>query len=150
LGFGAVAYVRFLFSDGSASVRFIISKARVAPLKFLTIPRLELNAAVLAARLGAQVRTEMDIAFDRTLYWTDSTTVLSWIKSRNCRFNNYVGNRVGEIFESSTPDQWNYVPSASNPADDASRGLDPSEFTVDHRWFTGPPFLQGLEEWPKL
>jgi hypothetical protein len=149
-GFGAVAYVRFLFSDGSASVRFIISKARVAPLKFLTIPRLELNAAVLAARLGAQVRTELDIVFDQILYWTDSTTVLSWITSRNCRFNNYVGNRVGEIFESSTPAQWNYVPSASNPADDASRGLDPSEFTVEHRWFSGPPFLQGLDEWPKL
>ncbi|XP_032796170.2 uncharacterized protein LOC116932522 [Daphnia magna] len=150
MGFGAVAFVRFLFSDGTASVKFIISKARVAPLKFLTIPRLELNAAVLAARLSVQVSIEHDLVFDQTFYWTDSTTVLSWINSRNCRFNNYVGNRVGEIFESSAPDQWNYVPSASNPADDASRGLDPSEFTIDHRWFSGPPFLRGLEEWPKL
>ncbi|XP_032781182.2 uncharacterized protein LOC116919317 [Daphnia magna] len=150
MGFGAVAYVRFLFSDGTASVKFIISKARVAPLKFLTIPRLELNAAVLTTRLSVQVSMEHDLVFDQTFYWTDSTTVLSWINSRNCRFNNYVGNRVGEIFESSAPDQWNYVPSASNPADDASLGLDPSEFTIDHRWFSGPPFLQGLEEWPKL
>ncbi|XP_057374666.1 uncharacterized protein LOC130695542 [Daphnia carinata] len=150
LGFGAVAYVRFLFNDRPASVKFIISKARVAPLKFLTIPRLELNAAVLAARLGTQVCVEHDLAFGQIFYWTDSTTVLSWINSRNCRFNNYVGNRIGEIFETTTPDQWNYVPSASNPADDASRGLDASEFTIDHRWFSGPSFLRGLDNWPEL
>jgi hypothetical protein len=55
MGFGAVSYVRFVYPDGSADVKFIISKSRVAPLKFMTIPRLELNAAVLAARLGTQV-----------------------------------------------------------------------------------------------
>ncbi|XP_057380930.1 uncharacterized protein LOC130703485 [Daphnia carinata] len=150
LGFGAVAYVRFLFNDRPANVKFIISKARVAPLKFLTIARLELNAAVLAARLGTQVCVEQDLAFDQIFYWTDSTTVLSLINSRNCQFNNYVSNPIGEIFETTTPDQWNYVPSTSNPADDASRGLDASEFTIDHRWFTGPPFLRGLDNWPEL
>ncbi len=55
MGFGAVSYVRFVYPDGSADVKFIISKSRVVPLKFMTIPRLELNAAVLAARLGTQV-----------------------------------------------------------------------------------------------
>jgi hypothetical protein len=48
------------------------------------------------------------------------------------------------------PDQWNYVPCASNPADKASRDLDPSDFTVNHRWFSGSPFLQGFDEWPSL
>ena len=57
---------------------------------------------------------------------------------------------MGEIFEMTSPEHWNYVPSASNPADDASRGLDPSEFKVDHRWFSGPSFLRGSDNWPKL
>ncbi len=56
-----VSYARFVYPDGSADVKFLISKSRVAPLKFMTIPRLELNAAVLAARLGAQVQKEHDI-----------------------------------------------------------------------------------------
>ena len=150
MGYGAVAYARFLLQDDTAEVRFLISKARVAPLKFMTIPRLELNAAVLATRLGSQIIKEHDIKFGKAFYWTDSTTVLSWIQSRNCRFNSYVGNRVGEIFETTSPEHWNYVPSASNPADDASRGLDPSEFKVDHRWFSGPSFLRGSDNWPKL
>jgi hypothetical protein len=115
-----------------------------------SFPRLELDAAVLAVRLGTQVSIKHDLVFEKTFYWTDSTTVLSWIKSRNCRFNNYVGNRVGEIFENSLPDQWNHVSSANNTADDVSRGLDSSQFTADHRWFSGPLFPQGIEEWPKL
>jgi hypothetical protein len=76
MGFGAVSYIRFLFSDGSASVPFVISKVSVAPLKFLTIPRFELNAVFLASCLGAQVNFELDFVFNRTLYWTDTTTVL--------------------------------------------------------------------------
>ena len=150
LGFGAVSYARFVYPDGSAEVKFLISKSRVAPLNFMTIPRLELNAAVLAARLGAQVQKEHDINFTCTFYWSDSTTVLSWVKSRSCRFNNYVGNRVGEILETSSPGDWNYVPTGDNPADDASRGLDPSEFDMQHRWFSGPEFLKHSENWPSL
>jgi hypothetical protein len=150
MGFGAVAYARFVYPDGSADVKFLISKSRIAPLKFMTIPRLELNAAVLAARLGVQVRKEHDIIFEKTIYWSDSTTVLSWVKSRSCRFNNYVGNRVGEILESSASEDWNYVPSAANPADDASRGLDPAEFDIQHRWFSGPEFLKVSTNWPTL
>jgi hypothetical protein len=150
MGFGAVSYARFVYPDRSADVKFLISKSRVAPLKFMTIPRLELNAAVLAARLGAQVQKKHDINFTRTFYWSDSTTVLSWVKSRSCRFNNYVGNRVGEILETSSPGDWNYVPTADNPADDASRGLDPSEFDMQHRWFLGPEFLKHSENWPSL
>jgi hypothetical protein len=75
---------------------------------------------------------------------------LSWVKSRSCRFNNYVGNRVGEILETSSPGDWNYIPTADNPADDASRGLDPSEFDTQHRWFSGPEFLKHSENWPSL
>ncbi len=150
MGFGAVSYAHFAYPDGSADVKFLISKSRVVPLKFMTIPRMELNAAVLAARLGAQVQKEHDINFSRTFYWSDSTTVLSRVKSRSCQLNNYVGNRVEEILELSSPGDWNYVPTANNPADDASRGLDQSEFVMQHRWFSGPGFLKHSENWPTL
>ena len=151
MGFGAVAYVRFVHPDGSADVAFLLCKSRIAPLKFKTIPRMELCAAVLATRLCLLVTSELDFQFARTFFWSDSTTVLSWIKSTTCRFNIYVGNRVGEILESSSNEQWNYVPTATNPADDASRGVDATELTSDHRWFVGPNFLsQDPTEWPTL
>ncbi|XP_057366956.1 uncharacterized protein LOC130687815 [Daphnia carinata] len=148
-GFGAVAYARFVYPDGNADVAFLISKSRIAPLKFLTIPRLKLSAAVLAVRLSSLLLNELDIQFDQTLYWSDSTTVLSWIKSTSCHFNVYVGNRVGEILELSTADQWKYVPSGLNPADDASRGLHAEDLTAQHRWFAGPAYLRTSANWPR-
>ncbi len=63
--FFAVAYARFVYPDGSADVKFLISKSRIVPLKFLIIPRLELNAAVVAAPLGAQVLKKHDIIFNK-------------------------------------------------------------------------------------
>ncbi len=57
---------------------------------------------------------------------------------------------MGEIFETISPEHWNYVPSASNTADDGSCSLDPSEFKVDHRWFSTPSFLRRSDNWPKL
>ena len=67
-GYGAVTYACFVYSHGTAYVRFLISKCRIAPLKFTTIPRLELNAAVPAARLGTQVRLEHDIVFEKNVF----------------------------------------------------------------------------------
>ncbi|XP_045023467.1 uncharacterized protein LOC116929559 [Daphnia magna] len=148
MGYGAVCYARFVYRNGTANTRLLISKTRVAPLKFMTIPHLELNAAVLAARLAAQVREEHDLTFGKTTYWSDSTTVLSWIKSSSCRFHTYVGNRIGEILETSSFSEWNYVPSTANPADDSSRGLDATEFNMEHRWFSGPDFLKFSTDWP--
>ncbi|XP_032798702.1 uncharacterized protein LOC116935517 [Daphnia magna] len=148
MGYGAVCYARFIYRNGTANTRLLISKSRVAPLKFMTIPHLELNAAVLAARLTAQVREEHDLTFGKTTYWSDSTTVLSWIKSGSCRFQTYVGNRIGEILETSSSSEWNYVPSTANPADDSSRGLDATEFNMEHRWFSGPDFLKFSTDWP--
>ncbi|XP_057380307.1 uncharacterized protein LOC130702709 [Daphnia carinata] len=150
MGFGAVCYARFVHPNGTADISILLSKSRLAPLKFMTIPRLELNAVVLAARLAVQAKEEHDIIFRKTIYWSDSSTVLSWIKSRSCRINVYVGNRIGEILESSSSTEWNYVPSFINPADDASRGLTAAEFDIRHRWFSGPKFLKVLTNWPCL
>ena len=89
-----------------------MAKSRVAPLKFMTIPRLELCAALMAVRLMSTMSNVLKIPIDRVFLWSDSITLLSWIKSTNFRFHVYVGNRIGEILESSHLEQWNYVHNA--------------------------------------
>ena len=148
LGYGSVAYLRREYEDG-IETSFVFAKSRVAPLKFVTIPRMELCAAVMAVRVALFVLAELRVEVDQTFFWSDSTTVLSWINSTTFRFHVYVGNRLGEILESSDPEQWRYVRSAVNPADDLSRGIPASDLSPQHRWFTGPPFLRlNQEEWP--
>lgn len=131
-----------------------MGKARNAPVKFTSIPRLELQVAVLATRLNGMLREELDLCIQDTKYWTDSEIVLhyvffSYVKNEKRRFQIYVANRVQEIRGNSKPDEWNHVPAFLNPADDVSRGLSPSELSVNHRWLRGPEFLWQPESlWP--
>ncbi|XP_057380662.1 uncharacterized protein LOC130703059 [Daphnia carinata] len=146
--FGAIAYLRFDIPDG-VKVSLVMAKARVAPIKYVSIPRLELCAALLAARLASVIKSKLRLKIDQTSFWSDSTTVLRWINSPHYRFHIYVGNRIGEILELSESSQWRYVPTAQNPADDVSRGVTSSEFSIEHRFFTGPSFLyQSPQNWP--
>jgi hypothetical protein len=148
LGFGAVLYLRYPKGD-SFVVKFIASKTRVAPIKPLSIPRLELQGALIAFRLASTFAQVLEFHVNRITYWSDSTTVLQWLKSRKCRLQSFVSNRVGEILEKSDPSQWRHVPGKENPADDCTRGVSPEILTTDHRWFTGPDFLLKTEnEWP--
>ena len=79
--FGTCAYLRWRKEDGTFEVRFIAAKSRVAPLKKLTIPRLELQAALIASRLSKTIQEESRLKFEDIIYFTDSTIVLSWIQS---------------------------------------------------------------------
>jgi hypothetical protein len=119
-GYGAVSYLRFVNELGDIHVAFVIGKARVAPLKVVTIPRLELSAAVVAARLEKMIRSEIDLSIDTTLLWTDSTTVLGYIANKDKRFKTFVANRLAVIHETTDPTQWRYVNTPLNPANDAS------------------------------
>jgi len=83
--FGACAYTRWQLSDGTFGVRFVTAKSRVAPIKALTIPRLELQAAVLASRLSRTIQEETRMQFQRIVFFTDSSIVLSWILSQLCK-----------------------------------------------------------------
>ena len=125
------------------------AKSRVAPIRQLSIPKLELQGALVGYRLSLSVLEELRFKIDRVCYWTDSKTVLQWLHSENYRFQSFVANRTSEILEKSQPNQWRHVPGMLNPADDCSRGLQPSELNSGHRWFHGPEFLH-LEElnWP--
>jgi len=148
LGFGAVTYLRFVH-ERNIELAFVMAKSRVSPQKFVSIPRLELCAALLAVRLHAIVKKELRFPIRHSIFWSDSTTTLSWISSKHCKFHIYVANRVGEVLESTEPSQWKYVPTALNPADDCTRGLDSAELNIRHRFLAGPSFLLEEEEtWP--
>nr|XP_040024067.1 uncharacterized protein LOC120812302 [Gasterosteus aculeatus aculeatus] len=149
MGYGTVSYLR-LESTDNVHVSFITGKARVAPLKQLTIPRLELAAAVLAVRVNTMLLKELQLPLQRSFFWTDSTTVLKYIFNETKRFHTYVANRVSTIRESTDKDQWRYVNTKDNPADEASRGLRAQEFGKG-KWLKGPDFLHlPPTRWPKL
>ncbi|XP_050978835.1 uncharacterized protein LOC127173179 [Labeo rohita] len=148
-GYGTFSYLR-LESTDSVHVSFITGKTPVAPLKQLTIPCLELAAAVLAVRVNTMLLKELQLPLQRSFFWTDSTTVLKYIFNETKRFYTYVANRVSIIREATDKDQWRYVNTKDNPADEASRELRAQEFGKG-KWLKGPDFLHlPAAKWPKL
>jgi Pao retrotransposon peptidase len=130
---------------------FVMSKCRVAPIHHLTIPRMELSAALLGVRLAKMIKQELRLRIDDETYWSDSSTVLRWIYSTHCRYHTWVANRVGEILTLTDAKQWRHVPGVLNPADDCSRGVEAASLAEDNRWWTGPTFLrQSTGSWPAM
>ena len=117
MGYGAVAYIRYLRSDGTINCSLVMSKSRVAPLKFQTVPRLELTAAVLAVRMSDILQNELKIKFDDIIYWTDSAIVLHYINCTQSRFKTFVANRISTVHSVSMPKQWRFIPSEDNISD---------------------------------
>lgn len=130
-------------------VTFLLGKARVTPLKAVTIPRLELTAAVLAIKVDVLLKSELDCRLEDSGFWTDSTSVLKYLNNEDRSFHTFVANRVSIIRETSEPSQWRYVSSKDNLADYASRGMKVSDFMKNAKWMEGPTFLwKGEEYWP--
>ncbi|XP_025761326.1 uncharacterized protein LOC112846194 [Oreochromis niloticus] len=145
-----VSYLK-LEKNNIMHVALILGKARVAPLKQTTIPRLELTAAFLAVRVNMLLQKELQVRLEKSIFWTDSTTVLKYISNETKRFNTFVANRIAVIREATDVNQWRYVSFKENPADDASRGMRAGDFLKCRRWINGPEFLyKSEEEWPKL
>lgn len=140
-GYGACSYIRQVSEDGKvANCALLLAKSRVAPLnKAISVPRLELQAAVTAVRVRNTVVKELQLPVHGEFFWSDSSIVLGYIANESKRFHMYVANRVFEIHQSSLSTQWNHVKSEHNPADMLSRGADVKELK-DH-WFNGPEFL---------
>ncbi|XP_072164399.1 uncharacterized protein [Diadema setosum] len=149
IGYASVAYLRLTDATGKVHCSFIMGKSRLAPVKAVSIPRLELMAAVLAVTLDQFIKDELQIKVTDTTYWTDSTSVLQYIRNESRRFKTFVANRVAKIHNASTLSQWRHVDTASNPADDGSRGMKATELINNLRWLEGPTFLWEEEEnWP--
>lgn len=136
----AVAYLKTTDAAGNSEVGFIMAKAKLAPRPEITIPRLELCAAVLAVEIAEVITTEIDIDLDAVRFYSDSKVVLGYINNESRRFYVYVNNRVQRIRRSSQPEQWHYVPTDQNPADHASRSVPAGHLTLS-TWLTGPAFL---------
>jgi hypothetical protein len=139
-GYGAVVYLRVVGANGNVKCSLILSKSRVTPLKFVSIPRLELAAPMLSARLTAFVKEELSFSVASTTLWTDSLVVLKLINNTTTRFLTFVANRVARIHELSEPEQWHYVDTKTNQADFTSRGMS-SRGGHLVQWFSGPEFL---------
>lgn len=140
--YGACAYIRSKTSDGDIEVRLYMSKSRVAPIKSSTIPRLELNGALLAAELAKDIREELTLLHIKVpsssvFLWSDSSIVIAWIQSK-CNFQSYVANRIARIQDVSIPDQWRHVSMKENPADLVSRGIDAESISQSNLWWHGP------------
>ncbi len=133
----AVAYSRITSMNGKVEIGFMFGKAKLAPRPEISVPRLELCAAV---EIAETIEDEIDTKLDAVTFYSDSKVVLGYIcnESRKCYV--YVNNRVQRIRKSTCPEQWKYVPTDQNPADQATRSVLAADLPHS-MWLTGPAFL---------
>lgn len=145
--YGVCVYLRSEY-NGIVDTNLLCSKSRVAPTQVLTIPKLELSAALLLAELMYSI-SNMRI-FNGTIYcWSDSTVVLSWIQEESSNYQVFVSNRISRIQSLTSSMKWFYVPTNMNPADILSRGATPKDLSLSKLWLCGPDFLKkGKNVWP--
>ena len=145
--YGCCIYIRSRVND-IISCRLLTAKSKVAPLKIKSLPRLELCAAHLLAKLWAKVKPMLSCGIESITFWTDSEITLHWIKTHPANLATFVSNRVAEIQEWSDQIDWRHVPSRDNPADIVSRGCNVDELS-ESIWFMGPAFLlKECIDWP--
>ena len=141
-----VVYLVYRTQEGRCA-RMLCSKTRVAPLKELSIPRLELMAAFILVKLMVNVEGALvsQQGVKRSKLWLDSQTALFWIMNRG-EWKQFVKHRVNEILKVSDKGDWRYFPSQENPADIGSRGMPASELNQNVLWWQGPAWLTESEE----
>ncbi|XP_055632345.1 uncharacterized protein LOC129772855 [Toxorhynchites rutilus septentrionalis] len=142
--YGCAAYFRLETRFGIVC-SLVMAKTKVAPLKQLSIPRMELQAAVLGARLSNTVVANHKIKISKRILWSDSKTVLSWIQSDQRRYKPFVGFRIGEILQETSVDEWRYIRTKMNIADIITKKRKESTLTSDGAWFRGPKILYSPE-----
>ena len=147
--YGSVSYLCAVNAEGKVHCSLLLGTSRLAPIRQMTIPRLELSAAVIAVRMDRMLSRELTLEVQESVFWSDSMIVLQYIHSRGKRFQTFVANRLSVIHDGSTPKQWRKVDSKGNPADDVSRGLSGVDMIYSDRWRQGPEFLWKDESsWP--
>lgn len=140
--YAAVIYLKVVQPDGTAAITLLTSKTKVAPIKRISLPRLELCGAVLLSKLLHQVVAAMQLTQSKTFLWTDSTITLAWIKGYPHNWKTFIANRVAEIQNVASPSDWYHVKSGENPADCATRGIGPTELAQHDLWWNGPSWLR--------
>ncbi|GFV99979.1 integrase catalytic domain-containing protein [Trichonephila clavipes] len=149
LAYAAAIYCRQKH-NGKIKVQLLVSKTKVAPVKQVSIPRLELCGAHLLSKLFKSVLRTLEYYTFDVFAWTDSKIVLSWLSGHPRQWKTFVANRTSEIIEVLPTKHWRHVPSKENPADIASRGIDPKCLPDCKLWWQGPPWLRlETSSWPK-
>ena len=147
--YGAVAYIT---QDNQVSL--VMSRSRVAPVKPITLPKLELMAAVIATRLAKFVIQSLHLKSSDTdipvYLWTDSQITLHWIYDikHSSASKPFISNRVIEITDSFPTTAWAYMPTTSNPADLLTRGISAQQLKSTQLWAHGPDWLTSKDKWP--
>ncbi|GFW86479.1 integrase catalytic domain-containing protein [Trichonephila clavipes] len=136
--YAAVVYIKCFNESGQSQTRLLCSKSRVAPLKTLTIPRLELSAALLLSRLVKRLCQFYNYLFIKFGCGRTQRLLLAWIKTEPHKLKTFVSNRVAEIQALSKDYHWKHVSSKNNPADLISRGCNVDELLKNEMWFSGP------------
>ncbi|XP_026730678.1 uncharacterized protein LOC113495880 [Trichoplusia ni] len=139
--YGAVVYCRVTYSDGSVKTSIVAARTRVAPLKTISLPRLELCGALLLSRLLKQIGKALRLPASQIYAWTDSSIVISWIFGDPNKWKTFIANRVVEITTNVKGSQWYHVKSDDNPADIASRGMTVANLKTCKLWWNGPDWL---------
>lgn len=147
--YSVAAYLR-QFDENKASIHLIFAKSRLKPPKKLSIPRMELLGVLIATRVSKFLKNHMPIVAEaRTILWTDSKCVLSWILASNIKVPVFEANRLREI-KSAAISEYRYVPTDKNPSDLGTRGCTLPELVKNNLWWHGPKFLEQPEvEWPE-
>ena len=138
--YAAVAYVK---GQERQEPVLVLSKTKVRPMKVVSMPRMELLAAVLAVRVFCLLSGLVDMS--QTFFWTDSVIVLQWIQAQSSHYKTFVSNRISEIQTLSDQRNWRWTPGKENPADLPSRGIWPLNDEEEKLWQHGPAFLQTKE-----
>nr|CAH7758019.1 unnamed protein product [Callosobruchus chinensis] len=147
--YGACVFIKSLNAKGDCSVNLLCAKSKVAPLKTITMPRLELCAALTLARMVSKISESVEINFDKIYCWSDSSIVLAWLKTSPSLLKPFVDSRVEEIQKLTESFIWKHVPTKDNPADLLSRGVRPEAILDCTLWWFGPTWLKSDQNcWP--
>nr|CAI5827773.1 unnamed protein product [Callosobruchus analis] len=151
LGYAAAIYLRLSNGSGDVKVSLLLAKSKVAPLKTVSIPRLELLAAHLLAKLVKYTKSLLrdGLTIHDTYLFSDSSVVLAWLNTPCYHLKTFVATRVSKILDSVNPDCWFHVNGACNPADICSRGALPSTLLTMPEWLTGASWMYSPQtDWP--
>ncbi|XP_075163039.1 uncharacterized protein LOC142235663 [Haematobia irritans] len=147
LAYAAAMYLRVEVGE-NIYTNLLVSKSKVAPIKKVSLPRLELCGALLLAELADSVLPQLKFENSILVPWSDSMIVLAWLRKPSYTWTTFVANRVA-IIQEKVGGNWRHVPTIENPADLATRGVTPLELKASTLWWEGPPWLKGPESyWP--
>ncbi|XP_043461792.1 uncharacterized protein LOC122506254 [Leptopilina heterotoma] len=147
--YSAALYLVNRTDNRPANSNLLMAKTKLAPVKVISLPKLELSAATLLAKLVSIVKENLMLSSKQIFYWSDSQIVLSWLQGHPSRWKPFVANRVSEIHSLSENSQWKHVPSKDNPADCATRGYSVKDLLNSSLWWNGPCWLlRDSQNWP--